>query len=166
MTEKFILWAQALDNVSPDHFDDRGEELSADASARRQDVVSLVSSVIKSGTRVYEVSGVLLTADNFHFVLEVPSAQRDNVGRTAPIICYGDYDAAIEDELGDSAVVALGAFVKRIGRTLQTEHINLVRDSFDSLKKKSSIVRLLRTVGIGAVILVLLVLVYELVQRS
>lgn len=166
MTEKFILWAQALDNTSPDHFDVRGKELSADDSGKRQDVVSRVSSVTKKGARVYETGGVLLTADNCHFVLEVPSTQRDRAGRVAPIVCYGDYGDAIGDELGDSAVVALDVFVKRIGRTLQPEHIKLARGSFDSLKKKPSMTRLVRMVGIGIVILVLLILVYGLVQRS
>lgn len=163
MTEKFILWAQALDNASPDHFDVRGEELSADDSGKREDAVSLVSSVTKKGTRVYDAGGVLMTADNCHFVLEIPSAQRDRAGRVAPIVCYGDYGGAIGDELGDSAVTALGAFVKRIGRTLQPEHIDLARNSFDSLKKKPSMTKLVRMVGIGIAVLALLVLVCRLV---
>jgi hypothetical protein len=166
VTEKFILWAQALDNASPDHFDVRGEELSADDSVRRQEAVSSVSSVIKNGTRVYEVSGVLLTADDRHFVLEVPSAQRDRAGRTAPIVCYGDYDAAVGDALGASAAVALDDFAKRIGRTLQPEHFELARASFEALKKKSSTTKLVRTVGIGAAALVLLAIVYWLAQRG
>lgn len=166
MTEKFILWAQALDNASPDHFDVRGEELSPDDTVRRQGAVSAVSSVIKNGTRVYEVSGVLLTADSYHFVLELPSAQRDRAGRTAPIVCFGDYDATVGDALGASAAVALDDFAKRIGRTLQPEHFELARASFEALKKKSSTTKLARTAGTGAAILVLLAIVYWLAQRG
>lgn len=166
MTEKFILWAQALDNASPDHFDVRGEELSANDSARRQEAVSSVSNVIKSGARVYEHSGVLLTADDRHFVLEVPSAQRDRTGRTAPIVCYGEYETAVGAELGNSAVVALDDFARRIGRTLQAEHFEFVRKSFEALKKKSLTMRLVRMVGIGGVILSLMALVYWLTQRE
>ncbi|KAB2911236.1 MAG: hypothetical protein F9K40_01165 [Kofleriaceae bacterium] len=164
MTEKFILWAQALDNASPDHFDVRGDELSPDDSVRRQEAVSLVSAVIKNGARVYENGGVLLTADDRHFVVEVPSAQRDRAGRTAPIVCYGDYDATVGDALGASVAVALDDFAKRIGRTLQTEHFDLARASFEALKKKSSTTKLVRTVGIGAMGLVLLAIVYWLAQ--
>jgi hypothetical protein len=166
VTEKFILWAQALDNSSPDHFDVRGEELPADDSVRRQEAVSSVSSVIKNGARVYEVNGVLLTADDRHFVLEVPSAQRDRAGRTAPIVCYGDYDAAVGDALGASAAVALDGFAQRIGRTLLPEHLEIARASFEALKKKSSTTKLVRTIGIGAVALVLLAIVYWLARRG
>jgi hypothetical protein len=171
--EKFILWAQALDNASPDHFDFRGEELSADDSRRREEAVSLVSSVIKKGRRVYpdkvsdpdKVSGVVLTADDGHFVLEVPSAQRDRAGRIAPIVCYGDYNAAGGDALGDSAADALYKFATRIGRTLQPEHLERARASFKALKKKSPTTKILRTVGIGAAALVLLALLHWLAQR-
>jgi len=151
VTEKFIFWAQALDNASSDYFDVRGDELSSDDSVRRQEAVSLVSSVITSGTRIYEVSGILLTENDRHFVLEVPSVQLDRAGRTAPIICYGDYDATVGDTLGASAAVALDDFAKRIGRTLQPEHFELVRNSFEFLKKKYSTKKLVRKVWILAI---------------
>lgn len=166
MTDKFILWAQALDNASPDHFEVRGKDLKPDDSVQRQEAVSLVSSVIKSGARIFDQSGVLLTADDRHFVVEVPSAQLDRAGRTAPIVCYGDYDATVGDVLGASAAVALDDFAKRIGRTLQPEHFELARASFKALKKKSSTTKLVRTVGIGAVGLVLLAIVYWLAQKG
>lgn len=166
MKEKFILCAQAIDNTSPDHFYARGEELSVDDSARRQEAVSSISSVIKNGMRVYEDSGVLLTADAHHFVIEVPSAQRDRAGRTAPIVCYGAYSAAVEDELVTSVTVALEHFAKRIGRTVQPDHLTLVRTAFENLKKKSSTTKIKRTVLIGAGALALLAVVYWLVQRN
>ena len=166
MTEKFILWAQALDNASPDHFDVRGEELSADDSVRRQEAVSSVSSVIKNGTRVYEVSGVLLTADDRHFVLEVPSAQRDRAGRTAPIVCYGECDAAVGDALGASAAIAIDDFARRIGRTLQPEHFEFARASLEALKKKSPTTKLVSKVGMGAGAFLLIALIYWLAQRG
>lgn len=166
MTEKFIFWAQALDNSSPDHFDVQSEELAADDSIRRQEAVSSVSRVIKNGTRLYEVSGVLLTADARHFVLEVPSAQRDRAGRIAPIVCYGEYDTGVGDALSASAAVALVDFAKRIGRTVQPEHFELAQASFAALKKKSTTTKLVQTLGIGALVLLLLGIVYWLAQRD
>lgn len=165
MTEKFILWAQALDNASPDHFEVRGEELPADDSTRRQAAVSSVSTVIKNGTRIYDVSGVVLTADDRHFVLEVPSSQRDHAGRTAPIVCFGEYEAAAGDTLGASATVAVDDFAKCIGRTLQPEQLEHARKSFEALKKKFSRTKLLQRAGIGAVTLVVLAIVYWLAQK-
>lgn len=165
MTEKFILWAQALDNASPDHFEVHGKDLTPEDTVQRQEAVSKVSSVIKNGERLFEKSGVLLTADASHFVVEVPSVQRDHAGRTAPIVCYGDYDATADNALGACVVVALDEFSKKIGRTLQPEHFELVRSSFDALKKKSLTTKLVRIVGMGALVLVLLVIVYWLAQK-
>lgn len=136
MTDKFILWAQALDNASPDHFDVHGKNLEPDNAAQRQDAVSKVSSVIKNGRRIFEKSSVLLTADTSHFVIEMPSVQRDRAGRTAPIVCYGDYDATVGDELGTSVDDALDKFSRKIGRTLQPDHRELAQASFKGLKKK------------------------------
>lgn len=165
MTEKFIFWAQALDNASPDHIDMRGEELSPDDTVRRQEAVSLVSGVVKAGSRIFDQRGVQLTEDGRHFVVEVPSAERDRAGRTAPIVCYGDYDSAVGDALGALVAVGLDDFAKRIGRNIHPEHFELARESFAVLKKKSSTRKLERVVAIGAAALVLLALVYWLVSR-
>ena len=136
MTENFIFWAQALDNASPDHLEVRGRELSADDSARRQEAVSLVSRVVKSGKLLFNARGVQLTADDQCFVVEVLSVQRDRVGRTAPIVCYGAYDRDVGDALGVSVAAGLVEFAGRIGRTLQPEQFELARESFAALKKK------------------------------
>lgn len=160
--EKFTLWAQALDNSSPDHFNVRGEEIAADDSARRQEAVSSVSSVIKNGTRCYEYGGVLLTADARHFVLEVLSTQRDHAGRTAPIVCYGLYEARDGDTLEDTAAAALNDFAEHIGRTLPPGTFELVRASFAALKKKKT--KLTRTLKFGVLVLALLGISYWLAQ--
>jgi hypothetical protein len=166
MNEKLILWAQALDNTCPDHFDVRGEEIPADDSSRRQEAVSSVSAVIKNAKGIYKGNGILLTADAHHFVIEVPSAQLDCAGRTAPIVCYGAYDAAVGDELVTSVAIALEHFARRINRTLQPDHLKLVRTAFEDLKKKSSETKFKRTVWIGAGVVLLLAIVYWLSQRN
>ena len=164
MTEKFIYWAQALDNASPDHIDMRGEALSPDDAVRRQEAVSLVSGVVKAGSRIFDQRGVQLTEDGRHFVVEVPSAERDRAGRTAPIVCSGDYDSTVGDALGNSVAFGLDDFAKRIGRNILPEHFELARESFAVLKKKFLRMRLERAVAIGATVLVLLALVYLLVS--
>ena len=164
MTDKFILWAQALDNTAPDHFDLYGKSLDPEDTVRRQEAVSKVSSVIKNGVRLIEESSVLLTADASHFVIEVPSAQRDCAGRTAPIVCYGNYQTTAGDVLGKSVSDELEDFAKRIGRTLQQEHFELARSSFETLKKKSSTKKLVSMVGAAG--LVLLAVVFWLVLKN
>ncbi|UPL20479.1 hypothetical protein [Alcaligenes faecalis] len=163
MTDKFILWAQALDNASPDHFDVHGKDVEPDDTIQRQEAVSKVSSVIKNGARLFEQKGVLLTANASHFVVEVPSAQHDYAGRTAPIVCYGDYGTTVGDELGSAVAVALNAFAKKIGRTLQPIDSELARMSFEALKKKSLMTKRVLNVGIGVAGLVIFVIIFWLV---
>jgi hypothetical protein len=133
--EGLTYWAQALDNSSSDHIVALGEELSPDDSEGRQHAVSQVSDVIRGGTCIFEEDGVRLTADQRHFVLEIPSEQRDQVGRIAPIVCYGHYDRAQNNVLWASVAAGLRDFSRHIGRSLQSEQLGLARASFVMLKK-------------------------------
>jgi hypothetical protein len=157
--KKFIFWAQALDNTSPDHIHVRGEELPPSDAARRQEAVSLVSAVVKFGTRVFNQKGVQLTEDGYHFVVEVPSVERDLAGRTAPIICYGDYDLKVVDVLSSLVSFELDDFANRIGRNILPEHRTLAHRSFRILKKKSSVRKVGRLAMGGAGVLAFLALV-------
>lgn len=152
MTEKLIFWAQALDNSSPDHIEVRGEELPPTDSARRQEAVSLVSDVIKKGERIFHQQGVQLTEDGRSFVVEIPSEQADQVGRSAPIICCGDYDSTVDEAFGASVAVSIEVFAHRIGRTVDHEHCVLTRDSFRDLKKKYLMRKLVRLALMAALV--------------
>jgi hypothetical protein len=160
--EKLIFWAQALDNSSPDHIDEHGEELSSTDTVRRQEVVSLVSEVIKRGARIFDQEGVRLTEDGRSFVVEVPSTKADRIGRSAPIICYGDYDSTVDEMFGATVAENIESFAHRIGRTILPEHCVRTRDSFGVLKKKYSMRRLLRLALVAALVLSLLAIGYRL----
>lgn len=162
MTDKFVFWAQALDNSSSDHIEIHGESLASDDAIRRQETVSLVSRVVKVGESIFKSDGVQLTADNHHFVMEVPSVQRDRAGRTAPIVCYGDYRVATDDTLGFSVAAGIEGFAKRIGRDLQSADFERIHFAFKSLKKKSLTKRSLRVAAIGMAIVVLMGLAFWL----
>lgn len=164
MTAKLIFWAQALDNSTPDHIELLGEQLAPDDSTKRQEAVSLVSGVVKIGSRIFDQRGAQLTEDGRRFVVEVPSLERDRAGRAAPIVCCGDYDSTVGDTFGAYVVVELNDFAKRIGRNILPEHCELVRESFRVLKKKSSTRRLVRLVGTGAVLLSVLALAYWVIS--
>ena len=103
MAEKYIFWAQSLDNTSPDHFMDQGVDLLAEEKQGRQKIVSLIYEVAKRGRRRYDASGVALTATRRDFVLDVPMVELDVVGRSAPVTAYGvmavDFDREFEDAL-------------------------------------------------------------------
>lgn len=159
MTEKFIFWAQALDNSSPDSITVRGEALGADDSLRRQKAVSDVSHVVKLGNRIFDTRGVQLTVDAQHFIIEVPSVQRDKAGRAAPIVCYGQYDREIIANLSDYVADSLCEFARENGRSIKPEHIELVHQAFSELKKKLKKRRIVFGTVIGAAVLTIVALI-------
>lgn len=163
MTEHLVYWAQALDNASPDHIVFRGKEVPPEDATTRQEAVSLVSSVIKAGRRVFDQRGVRLTVDGRRFVMEVLSTERDRAGRAAPLVCCGDYNAVDNDAVGASVAVGIDDFAKRIGRTIHVDHFDMMRQSFGALKKKTFTTSLLPVVGVA--LLALALLVYVLVSR-
>ena len=119
MEENFIFWAQALDNSSSDHIRVGKKDLTPEGVDQRQKAVSLVSAVVKTGRCVFEKQSVRLFADGKHFVVEVISAQCDQVGRIAPIVCYGEYDKNICGNLGDEIISQLQQFAAAIGRNIR-----------------------------------------------
>lgn len=163
-----VFWAQALDNAAPDHIEFDGEAIPAEDTKRRQDAVSLVSSVVKKGQRVFSKNGVLLTFHGERYVFEVPSAERDRAGRTAPIVLCGEYSSGVDDGLASMVVNEADEFAKRIGRTVGVEHFDGAREAFSALNsalKKTSSKRKLIAVGVAILVLVALV-IYWTVSRS
>ncbi len=166
MTENLVYWAQALDNTSPDHIVLRGKEVSPEDATNRQEAVALVSHVIKSGTRVFDHGGVRLTVNEHRFVVEVLSQEHDQAGRTAPIVCCGEYDSPVDEVLGASVVAGIDDFAKHIGRTIRLDHFDMTRQAFGDLKKKASTKAFARMVGAALLAVTLVIVVYLLISRG
>lgn len=130
------FWAQALDNVSPDAIEFSGETLAPDDSARRQKVVSSVSLTVRNGREIFDSDGVRLIVDRQHFVMEVNSAERDQAGRIAPIVCFGHYDQGDVGSISSEVSLGLAAFAKQIGRNIESAQHEAILASFAQLKKK------------------------------
>jgi hypothetical protein len=122
-----------------------------------------MSSVVNSGSRIFSERGVELSEDGHRFVVKVPSEQPDQAGRTAPIVCYGEYDAHIDEALGASVAAGIKDFAHRIGRTIHSDDVKVTQNAFTVLKKKLLRRRLVRRLTIGALALTLLALIYVLV---
>jgi len=167
MTGNLVYWAQALDNASPDHINLRGKELSPEDAIRRQEAVSLVSSVARLGSRIFSEGGVQLTQKGSRFVVEVHSEQLDQAGRIAPIICCGEYDARIDEAFGATVADCINDFAHSIGRTVRREHLDITRSAFLIVKKKFSTRRRVRILLIGTMVpAALLALIYMLAFRK
>lgn len=156
MKNKFSYWAQALDNSSPDHIILEGEGTLPEDQIKRQQVVKLVSAVIKRGVRIFDAGGLKLTVNSPNFVVELPSEQRDVVGRIAPLICYGQIDYLEVEHSGNEVFEGLSGFARSIERTISLEYSEFISSAFERLKKKSSDKRK-RLVALALVIVIILV---------
>ena len=136
MNQCLILRAQALDNASPDLFEFVGYNNPTDEPTQEQ-AARMIFAVIKGAKHVFDDNGMRLTVDDTHFVARVLCEERDIAGRGAPIVCYGECDLLCTDTLSDNVVTALVGFAERIERTIQPNHLELVRKYFDHLKKKA-----------------------------
>lgn len=165
MTVLSILWAQPLDNRAPDHVEKKGRLLDPRTdAAHREAAVSSVAGVIKHGAVAYSREHIKLTEDRGRFVIELPSAQRDERGRIAPIVGLGELPPTIDDGFGSTVAIELEEFARRIGRTVEPEHMSDVRAAFAEQKKKRSAAKKKRLAG-GA-LLFLLFMALVLLSRA
>ena len=150
-----IIWAQALDNTSSDHFEISDGELTREAA------VSRVYNVIERGRRVYAQDSVRLTASGQELVLELESAVKDLAGRTAPIVCLSGFDADLSPGFAAGLASDVDGFANRIGRKLAEGHSQLVANAIATLKKNCRRRVTMVTLFILTIILCLAGLVYE-----
>lgn len=83
-------------------------------TANRQRAVSLMSSIVKAGSEVFDRDNVRITVDSRRFVVAVPSDERDCAGRIAPIVCCGEYNLPVEDGFIDKVKDGLGGLQKTL----------------------------------------------------
>lgn len=157
-----VLWAQALDNVSPDHIEVVGSPMT------RESAVTSVYHVIERGHAVFESQGTKLTVNAEKFVLEIPSESSDHLGRAAPIICYGEIELPMSERLATDLSSAIAAFASRIGRNISAGINDDVARSVVALKKKRKTIARTRkaTTILIALVLITVACVIYYAKRS
>jgi hypothetical protein len=148
MSRPLSFKAQALDNTSPDLYQIGDELLSVEDQARRRQVANMISEVAQEGTHLLKADGAELIVRRPCFLAQVYSEQLDHAGRQAPILCCGEFSHS-DDPQG--IIQAIDGFAAKIGRTVDPEHIQAIRDHLATLKKKSRVLPL--AVGIGIAVL-------------
>ena len=131
-----IFWAQALDNASHDHIKMNGRSLGPSEESERERAVSVVTRVVREGNTIFEGLGVRLIVDRLSYVLELPSSERDAVGRIAPIVCCGDSKLMREESFVQNILCELTNFAKGIARSVSSEDVARARKAFEELKKR------------------------------
>jgi hypothetical protein len=126
-------FAQALDNISPDHVFLDGKSLSVQDEQERREVSSLLSSVSMNGKKIYDADGVRLFLAGNTYVLEVLSQQLDIAGRAVPIaMCI---DRSDQDD-ADGVVEEVLKYAEQIKRAVADDRLQSVRIAIDTLAKK------------------------------
>ncbi len=134
MKDELIFWAQALDNVSPDHFF-QGQLLDTNSTEERQYVATQIASVGKHGRCDFDDANVRLTTFRNQFVLEFPTNQRDEAGRIAQIVCCGRY-TYLSSDLGDIVWSSSCEFASKINRTVSAEYKDIIARAFVRSRQK------------------------------
>ena len=128
-----VCFAQALDNISPDHVFLDGKNLSVQAEQDRREACALLSSVSINGEKIYDANGVRLFLTGTMYVIEVLQQQLDVVDRAAPMamcIVRNDQDDA------DSVVKEVQKYAELMKRTVADDRLHSVRMAIDTLAKK------------------------------
>lgn len=141
---EFSFWAQNLTNTEDDHAETNGETLSD--SKNREELAGKISHITlkAKGKKLEErnISTTIFYAD-LYFVLKVIWSQTDNIGRKAPIICYGKIALLDEQEEFESFISefisSLESFSIKIGRSFSSNEERelleqLIKKSFNNLK--------------------------------
>lgn len=136
MRSMFTFWAQAFDDVGPDHFFHQGQCVEEDNALERQSIVSKVTRIALDGKQYFDINHVKLIADSSFFVTELPMVERDLRGRISPIVCYGSCNLIKEDGFEESLCKEIDAFASSIGQGVAPQTLALVREAFRFLKKK------------------------------
>jgi hypothetical protein len=128
-----VCFAQALDNISPDHVFLDEKELSVQAEQERREACSLLSSVSMNGKKIYDADGVRLFLAGNIYVLEVLPQQLDFVDRAAPLaMCI----VRNEQDDADGVAKEVQKYAELMNRTVAGERLESVRKAIYTLAKK------------------------------
>lgn len=139
MKEALSFKAQALDNTSPDFYQFGDELLKPEDQVARQQITNTISDVSRNGDYHLKDDGAELIVAGRTFLAQVSCKERDIAGRRASIVCCGEF-AGDEDPAYQTETIigAIHTFATRIGRTVESTHLEAVRNQLVDLKKKRS----------------------------
>lgn len=163
MMGQLSFQAQALDNMSPDHYQIGDELLSAENQTGCIYVANMISEVAREGKSLLKAGGAELTVQRQRFLAQVYSEQLDRAGRRAPILCCGEFSRSDDPQ---AITRAIQGFAAKIGRTVDPGHIQAIRGGLTELKKKSRALPLAVGIGIAVLLAALMLSVQHQRQLS
>jgi hypothetical protein len=136
-SKNLFFWAQSLDNQAPDLIFKDSEELAD--QLLRQEVVSKIYEVSgKKITLPSSTSEVTVRLDKSKFAIEVVSTDKDQVGRSAPVVIYGNLPKEFSSEWVENSSAKIRDIVaNKLNRTLDENAATAIEEWFTkALKKK------------------------------
>jgi len=138
MKTQFSFRAQAADGISPAHLQVRDQIVADQEDAERIAAASEISAISQRGRVLWEQNGAKLTRYGDQIMLKVHSNEPDDRGRLAPILCWGRVTGFDLEDFGNAALAGCDEFAKRIGRTINSDHVALLKQAIRAEKKKHS----------------------------
>jgi len=148
---KLSFFAQALDNTSPNHLSLDGQMLHSNDTALREQITTMIANTTMKGKKVFDEEFIQLHINGADFIISVPSAERDDIGRIAPIVCIGKVNDPMDDSVTEKILHEIKHFTAMIGRSVDPETIRIARKALLLLKKNRQIPRY--GLAIGAAII-------------
>ena len=144
MSDTMRFKAQALDNISPDHYQYNGELLGED-SAWCGMITRKISEIAIDGIYLLkDESGAEIMHHGGFTLIQCDSEQRDVAGRRAPILCY---DVIVFGEDPSHIVAGIVDFAKKIGRAVDQSQLQRIATKLKEKPRKSFLRSLFRTVS-------------------
>ncbi len=155
--DSFFLWAQSLDNSSPDYiYVDRKALAPKKYSAERQKVISKISDVTKSVEAIAISKNVKIFIGKEEFAMSIILPEVDELKRKAPILFYSKLADASDQYFSKRALLFIREFVEDIGRTLPPSTADEILSALSTAKKKR--IPLGSAIAVGILILFILLL--------
>jgi len=138
--DSVYLWAQSLDNSSPDYIYHNGRILKPQKdSNEREEILSSISQVTINSKPQKVENNILIYINNDKFVLSIVLPEQDVLYRKAPILCYSSL-ADPEDKLFSQRLIAhISNFTRSIGRSFPSNLEQEVKLALSLVKKKPTI---------------------------
>lgn len=137
--------AQALDNVSPDHYHLNGKLLGKNTN-REGWITREISEIAINGTYLLkDADGVEIIQHNGYVLMQCYSEQRDAAGRSAPVLCFGAITLGEDPQWVIDEIVD---FAKKIGRTVDQSQLQRIATKLKENPRKSFLRNLFRTASL------------------
>ncbi|MCE2565732.1 hypothetical protein [Komagataeibacter sp. FNDCF1] len=121
-----ILYAQSLDNTSPNPMTLNGNFLAAENQEERQEAASILSLISKNSTKTTVHNGTkLIESKGNGFIFELPCAEKDILSRDTFIVFCEKSDFNASAEKLNSIKYEVTKFAKYIKRNVDAESVML-----------------------------------------